>query len=64
MAIKKSAPLEKDSRFAHLAELSPEQIAGITRAANAHSLERSWDTAMRKYAPAAQTSSRRTSSEQ
>jgi len=60
MTVKKSALPENESRFAHLAGMSSDQIADMRRAANAKTSERSWDKAMRNHAPAAQTPSQRT----
>ena len=60
MTVKKSALPENESRFAHLAGMSSQQIAGMRQAANAKTSERSWDASMRTHAPAAQTPGYRT----
>jgi len=60
MTVKKSAAHENESRFAHLAGMSSEQIAGMQQAANAKTSARSWDKAMRNHAPTAQTPGQRT----
>lgn len=59
MSTDKSALPENALDFAYLNDLNPEQIAGIQRAAGARAMERSWDVAMRKHAPSAQTPARR-----
>lgn len=60
MTVKKLALPENESRFAHLAGMSSEQIAGMQQAANAKTSARSWDKAMRNHAPEAQSPSERT----